>query len=146
MSHEYRTPLNAICGFSELMRDEKFGPIGNGRYREYANDIFESGSHLLGIVNDVLDMAKITAGHLTLRPDWMDVGEVLTLAIKIAGSKVAPWRIAIDGDIELGPVQLYADQRRLKQVMLNLLSNAIKFSPSDNSAYTQAWSGAVTMV
>jgi signal transduction histidine kinase len=129
MSHELRTPLNAICGFSEMLRDEILGPLGQEQYKEYAKDIYDSGAHLLDIINDVLDMAKISAGAMVFHPDWIDPGEPIGLAIKLANGKNGAGAIVTDsGGLDAVP-SLYVDERRLVQVLLNLISNAVKFSP-----------------
>jgi PAS domain S-box-containing protein len=130
MSHELRTPLNAICGFSEILKNEILGPLGHVRYKDYAQDIHDSGSHLLNIVNDVLDMAKIAAGAMVLHPEWIEPRDPIGLAIKLCASKIGSSAIRIDSDDLDAVPALYVDERRLVQVLLNLISNAVKFSPS----------------
>ncbi len=130
MSHELRTPLNAICGFSEMLENEILGPLGHERYREYAQDIHDSGTHLLNIISDVLDMAKISAGAMVFHPDWIDPRDSIGLAVKLCQAKTGSGAIRIDsGDLDAVPA-LYVDERRLAQVLLNLISNAVKFSTS----------------
>jgi signal transduction histidine kinase len=128
MSHELRTPLNAVIGFAELMRDETFGALGNERYRGYAADIHGSGTHLLAIINDILDLAKIDAGSMTLRELEFDLAALCRAALRI----VWPRAIASEITIALSEVpaqsRVWADERLLKQALLNLLSNAVKFS------------------
>jgi signal transduction histidine kinase len=128
MSHELRTPLNAVIGFAELMRDETFGALGNDRYRGYAADIHGSGTHLLAIINDILDLAKIDAGSMTLREYAFDLASLCRAALRI----VWPRAIAAEITIELSEAParslIWADERLLKQALLNLLSNAVKFS------------------
>jgi len=128
MSHELRTPLNAIIGFSEIIAHELFGPLGNEKYRDYMKDIHQSSLHLLSIINDVLDMSKIEAGKLELSREPLNIrsliGEVIRMMRELAesrGIKLAP--TLVDGDLEI-----WADERAMKQIFLNLLSNAIKFS------------------
>lgn len=128
MSHELRTPLNAINGFSEIMAGEMFGPLGDRRYRGYAADIHQSGQHLLSLINDILDMAKIEAGKLTLHYEAVSLNGLCNDAIRLMRGK------AMEAGLTLGLVapeamQIEADQRGLKQVMLNLISNAVKFTP-----------------
>ncbi|MDA7947715.1 MAG: ATP-binding protein [Hyphomicrobiaceae bacterium] len=128
ISHELRTPLNAIIGFSEVMENGLFGPIGNKKYLEYARDIHESGTYLLEVINDVLDMSKIEAGRLNLDIKSIDAGEIIKDSIRV----VAP--VAEERSIELKRVGLKqlnmrADKRSVKQILLNLLSNAVKFTP-----------------
>ena len=86
MSHELRTPLNAIIGFSEIMRDEVFGPVGNKRYRDYATDIHDSGAHLLGIVNDILDLVKVETGALTLVESEVSISAIVERALRLVES------------------------------------------------------------
>jgi signal transduction histidine kinase len=130
MSHELRTPLNAILGFSEIMKTESFGPMGNSRYAEYVADIHVSGSHLLSLINDVLDFSKSEAGHLELHEEELDVREILSESVRLIrpGAREAGIEIAMDLPSVAPPV--LADRRRLKQIALNLLSNAVKFTPA----------------
>ena len=128
MSHELRTPLNAINGFSEIMAGEMFGPLGDKRYKGYAADIHQSGQHLLSLINDILDMAKIEAGKLTLHYEAVSLNALCNDAIRLMRGK------AMEAGLTLGLVapetlQVEADHRGLKQVMLNLISNAVKFTP-----------------
>lgn len=128
MSHELRTPLNAINGFSEIMAGEMFGPLGDRRYKGYAADIHQSGQHLLSLINDILDMAKIEAGKLTLHYEAVSLNSLCNDAIRLMRGK------AMESGLTLGlvapeAVQVEADHRGLKQVMLNLISNAVKFTP-----------------
>ncbi|WP_336976650.1 PAS domain-containing sensor histidine kinase [Brevundimonas nasdae] len=131
MSHELRTPLNAINGFSEIMASELFGPL-NEKYKGYAGDILKSGQHLLSLINDVLDMAKIEAGKMTLHYEPVSLREVCEDAVRLMRGKVqeAGLKIAVEaGDLP----DIEADQRGVKQVMLNLISNAVKFTPEGGS-------------
>lgn len=127
MSHELRTPLNAINGFSEIMASELFGPL-NDKYKGYAADILKSGQHLLSLINDILDMAKIEAGKMTLHYEPVSLQTVCEDAVRLMRGKAqeAGLTIAIDA-ADLPPIQ--ADPRGVKQVMLNLISNAVKFTP-----------------
>jgi len=130
MSHELRTPLNAIIGFSDIMKKEMFGPIGNPGYREYANDINESGDHLLKLINDILDLSKIEAGKYELLEEYLHVDEIISstlrlLAVRASESSVET-RVELPEELPL----LYADERGLKQIFINLLSNAVKFTPA----------------
>jgi two-component system cell cycle sensor histidine kinase PleC len=129
MSHELRTPLNAILGFSEIIQKECFGPVGSSRYAEYASDIHSSGAHLLSLINDLLDVAKIEAGRMEIEPRALDARRIFDSALRIAGTRARERQqqllIRIDPD---APV-LYADERALKQILLNLVSNAVKFTP-----------------
>ena len=129
MSHELRTPLNAINGFSEIMAGEMFGPLGDPRYKGYAADILGSGQHLLSLINDILDMAKIEAGKLTLRYEDVRVKEVCQDAIRLMRGRAEEAELKISLEAENSP-DIEADYRALKQVMVNLLSNAVKFTPA----------------
>src|SRR5260221_3619036 len=130
MSHELRTPLNAILGFSEMIRDRLHGPEGATRYSEYAGDIHASGTHLLDLVNDVLDMSKIEAGHYQLHLEYVDIAKTAAACLSIMQSRACAKGIAIITDIAAGLPPIHADERAVKQVLLNLLTNAVKFSPN----------------
>jgi signal transduction histidine kinase len=128
MSHELRTPLNAIIGFSELLRAETFGPLPNGKYREDVGDIHASGGHLLGLVNDILQLSKIEADKMQVRTEPVLLGDAVANAMRVVRILAAKRdiRIEIHHDAALPPV--VADRIWLQQILLNLLSNAVKFS------------------
>ena len=128
MSHELRTPLNAIIGFSEIIRDALMGPV-SARYQEYARDICNSGSHLLSVINDTLDLSKIEVGQLDIYEETVDLSEVITACNRIVREKVRAGELELVVEISRDLPPLRADQRRLKQVFINLLSNAVKFTP-----------------
>ena len=128
MSHELRTPLNAINGFSEIMVGELFGPFGDKRYAEYAQDILNSGQHLLALINDILDMAKIEAGKLNLKFEPMRLEEVVEDAVRLMRNRAESAGLDLLVDMPDLP-EVEGDYRALKQVLLNLLSNAVKFTP-----------------
>jgi two-component system cell cycle sensor histidine kinase PleC len=127
MSHELRTPLNAVIGFSEIMAKELFGPIGNPQYKQYSTDIFDSGNHLLELINDILDMAKIEAGKLTLTPKPLDPSVAIEQAVRLTKRKAEEKGLSVVVDAEDLP-EIEADHRAVKQILLNLLSNAVKFT------------------
>ncbi len=127
MSHELRTPLNAIIGFSEIMDKELLGPIGTEQYKGYAHDIWESGNHLLLLINDILDMAKIEAGKFTLTPHPLQVLDLIESAVRMNKPGADNKNIPIMIDAENLP-DIEADARALKQMVSNLLSNAVKFT------------------
>jgi two-component system cell cycle sensor histidine kinase PleC len=129
MSHELRTPLNAILGFSEIIAQECFGPVGNPRYRDYAGDIHSSGAHLLSLINDLLDIAKIEAGRMDIAPNPLDAGRVFEIALKLIGTKAREKGQSLSIAVEPSAPALYADERALKQILINLVSNAVKFTP-----------------
>ena len=128
MSHELRTPLNAIIGFSEAIEREIFGPLGSQRYQEYAADIYESGIHLLNVINDILDLSKIEAGRFDLSEHEMDVRTVLNSASVIVKPRAQQAGVQLVIEAPDEELYLYADERALKQVLINLLANAVKFS------------------
>ena len=130
MSHELRTPLNAIIGFSEIMEKELLGPLGTGQYAEYAADIHQSGDHLLSIINDILDLAKIEAGKYELEETEVDLAEVIDLCCRLVGDRAEQSGHTLSVKVSEDQLSLYADQRALKQILLNLLSNAVKFTPN----------------
>ena len=137
MSHELRTPLNAINGFSEIMATEMFGPLGDARYKEYCQDILNSGQHLLALINDVLDMAKIEAGKMQMRFEAVDLEELCQDAVRLMRGRAEEAEIKLSS--ELGAdTALQADYRAIKQVLLNLLSNAIKFTPRGGKVAVKA--------
>jgi two-component system, cell cycle sensor histidine kinase PleC len=129
MSHELRTPLNAILGFSEIIAKECFGPAGSPRYKEYAGDIHSSGAHLLSLINDLLDVAKIEAGRMEIEPEELDVRKTFDTALKIIGAKARERHQELVIDVDPSAPGLYADERSLKQILINLVSNAVKFTP-----------------
>ncbi len=127
ISHELRTPLNAIIGFSEIMNERMFGPLGCDKYEEYSRDIYASGSYLLGVINDILDMSKIEAGRMTLRYETVNLRDILDETLRIISHQARDRDIEIAQDLS-SRLMLEADRRATKQVLLNLLSNAVKFS------------------
>lgn len=128
ISHELRTPLNAIIGFSDLMQRQVLGPIENEQYADYINDIFMSGSYLLELINDILDMSRIEAGRLTLETKRCNLKSLLDECLQIVAPQAEKNKINI-GSFSLDDIDLVIDHRAIKQVMLNLMSNAIKFTP-----------------
>jgi two-component system cell cycle sensor histidine kinase PleC len=128
MSHELRTPLNAIIGFAECMQDEVMGPLPD-RYKSYAEDILTSGNHLLGMVNDLLDMAKIEAGRYELREGRLRIGDTIDSSIRILGETAVRQGVTLTAVRDTqDDLRLKADERSFRQMLLNLLSNAIKFT------------------
>ena len=138
MSHELRTPLNAIIGFSEIMKTEAFGPLGSEQYVGYSSDIEDSGRHLLSIVNDILDVARIETGDFSLNEDQLEVDDLLQSVKRLTEG----WPAAKDRNIQIEAAddlpELWADARLTKQMVLNLLSNAVKFSPSGSTIFLKA--------
>lgn len=130
MSHELRTPLNAIIGFSDVMVNELFGPPGAPQYKDYATSIKESGLHLLAIINDILDTARIEAGHLNLDEGVVVVAGLIDGTIRLLRERADSAGLSVSADVPADIPSIRGDARRLRQVLLNLLSNAIKFTPS----------------
>jgi Amt family ammonium transporter len=129
MSHELRTPLNAIIGFSEIINGELFGPLGNEQYKEYVSDIHDSGSHLLSIINDILDLSKIEADSYDLAEDDLNVADVMIACERMIRTRAQSGQLNLTVDIEPDLPKLVADERALKQMLINLVSNAVKFTP-----------------
>jgi signal transduction histidine kinase len=129
MSHELRTPLNAIIGFSEIMFAEPYGPLGDKRYKQYAQDIHGSGGHLLSIINDILDLSKIEAGQAELNEEEVDLAALTAAVARIIQERAATAGITFHAESGEGLPWVRADRRALKQILLNLLSNAVKFTP-----------------
>lgn len=127
MSHELRTPLNAIMGFAQIMRNSLYGPLGDQRYDDYVKDILSSSSHLLTIINDILDMSEIEMGRMVLERHPTNLRELVEEMLNIAEPKAFTTGIHIETDLNATPM-IRADQRALKKVILNILSNAIKFT------------------
>jgi PAS domain S-box-containing protein len=128
VSHEIRTPLNAIIGFSEVMMSERFGPVGNDRYKDYLRDIHASGEHLVSLLNDLLDLSKIEAGKLELNFTSVNLNDVTQQVVALMQPQAARERIILRQALadNLPPIQ--ADIRSVRQIALNLLSNAVKFT------------------
>jgi PAS domain S-box-containing protein len=129
MSHELRTPLNAIIGFSELMRNEAFGPLGDEQYKVYAEDIFDSGSHLLSLICDILDLSKIEAGKLELNEEEVDVPHAIGVCRRIIDVRAEEAGLVLQTRLNRDLPYLRVDERAFKQIVLNLMSNAVKFTP-----------------
>jgi signal transduction histidine kinase len=128
MSHELRTPLNAIIGFSEVLGERMFGEL-NDKQAEYVQDILGSGRHLLSLINDILDLAKVEAGRTELEAEPFDLPAALDGCMTLVRERASRrgLTIALDVDARLG--EIVADERKVRQVVLNLLSNAVKFTP-----------------
>ena len=131
ISHELRTPLNAIIGFSDVINREVLGPIGSVKYREYAGDILSAGRHLLGLINNILDMSKIEAQKMELFEEIVDIAALAASCVKIVEGAAADGRVTLAVDIPAELPYLRGDEMRLRQILLNLLSNAVKFTPAE---------------
>jgi len=128
MSHELRTPLNAIIGFSEVLTDRMFGEL-NEKQDEYLKDIYASGTHLLSLINDILDLSKIEAGRMELELTDFDLPTAIENALMLIRERAGRRSIVLHTTIDNRLGQIQADERKVRQVVLNLLSNAIKFTP-----------------
>jgi signal transduction histidine kinase len=130
MSHELRTPLNAIIGFSDIIKEEMLGPVGNAKYGEYVRDINGSASHLLSVINDILDLSKIEFGSVPLNEEEVDLDTTIRACLAIVGERARNGGLTLDYlPLEQMPL-LWGEQRRIKQILINLLSNAVKFTPT----------------
>ena len=137
MSHELRTPLNAIIGFSEVLIERMFGEL-NDKQADYLADIHSSGRHLLSLINDILDLSKIEAGHMALDLEAFDVPAALGNAMSLVRERAQHHAIALDLVVAETVGEIVADQRKFKQILLNLLSNAVKFTPDGGRVTVQA--------
>src|SRR5258706_6783787 len=127
MSHELRTPLNAIIGFSEVIQKAIIGPLSE-RYRAYGADIFSSGTHLLGLINDILDLSKLEAGQFELHEEDVDIREAIEASMLLVGPQAEKSRVELSKAIDENLAFIRADDRRIRQILINLLSNAVKFT------------------
>tara|TARA_E500000318_G_scaffold16930_2_gene17135 strand:+ start:1640 stop:3859 length:2220 start_codon:yes stop_codon:yes gene_type:complete len=129
MSHEFRTPLNAILGFSEMLSQEVLGPVGTPAYKEYADAINDSGNHMLALVNDILDISAIEAGKRVIMKEEIGLLELLRESTVEVSKIAADKSINLEVGVPSAPLRLFADLRSVRQIILNLLSNAVKFTP-----------------
>ena len=129
VSHELRTPLNAIIGFSQIIAEGTFGEQDFERYRGYAQDIQNSGQHLLEVINDILDISKIEAGKLELREETMDVAGLVDSTLRLIRQRATEGHIRLQTDIPDCDCRIRGDKRLLRQMLLNLVANAVKFTP-----------------
>jgi PAS domain S-box-containing protein len=133
MSHELRTPLNAILGFSEVIQTQMLGPLGLAKYLEYAGDIHKSGTHLLDLINDLLDLAKIDAGKMELRESIVDLAGIVQDCFVLVQARAREGEVKLIAQTPREMNALRGDKRAIKQILLNFLSNAIKFTPVGGS-------------
>ena len=129
MSHELRTPLNAIIGFSEFMSSGSLGPDQIDKYREYSRDICEAGNHLLELINDILDLSKIEANRVGLTENPVNFGDVIEASVRFIEQPAQEAGLSLVQKVAHPLPPIFADKRKLKQVLVNLLSNALKFTP-----------------
>lgn len=139
MSHELRTPLNAIIGFAEIIKGEMFGPVGQAQYVEYANDIYDSGSLLLSLINDILDMSKIESGKRELAETNMDVDATVHSVVRLVAARAKMSKQHLTARVGRDMPDLRGEERAIKQVLTNLLTNAIKFTPEGGTVTLEAY-------
>jgi signal transduction histidine kinase/HAMP domain-containing protein len=128
MSHELRTPLNAIIGFSEILLSQMFGPLGSDKYHGYVKDIFDSGGHLLSVINNVLDLTKSQVGQLQLALDSVNLVQIVASCTTMMREQCARGELQLDVEAPQEAVMLVGDPAKLRQILLNLISNAVKFT------------------
>ena len=139
MSHELRTPLNAIIGFSEIIQTETLGPIGSVKYRDYATDIHESGRHLLDLINDILDLSKVESGLDELHEEDIEIPELAHSVWRLIQQRAEKQGVSLVLELPEEPPLLYADLRKMKQILVNLMSNAIKFTEAGGKVTMRVW-------
>jgi signal transduction histidine kinase len=143
ISHEIRTPLNAMTGFAEVIMAERFGPIGNERYREYVRDILNAGTHLISMLNDLLDLSKIETGQIELDLANVNLNDITQQCVGIMQPQASRARIIIRTSLTPSLPLVVADERSLRQIVLNLLSNSIRFTgPGGQVIVSSAFSDA----
>lgn len=138
MSHELRTPLNAIIGFSDIIRNGMLGDDSASKSMEYARYIYDSGNHLLDLINDILDLAKIEAGKLILHEQITDVGEIVDTCLMIIKDRADSGGLELKRRLTEPLPALNADGRKLRQILINLMSNAVKFTPDGGTISVEA--------
>lgn len=139
MTHELRTPLNAIIGFSDIIMSQTFGPVGNERYRNYAEDINSSGSHLLELINEILDYAKLESGRDSLFEEDFAIGEVVETVSRMFVNNAEQADVKLSILVPDDLPDIHADKRKLRQILINLLSNAIKFTKREGQVTLTIW-------
>ncbi len=137
MSHELRTPLNAIIGFSEVIKKGMFGPL-SARYCSYGGDIHESGTHLLNLINEILDLSKLEAGHFELHEENVDIASVIQTSRRLVEPLAEKGKVQLSEAAENDLPLIRADERRIRQVLINILSNAVKFTPEGGQVRVQS--------
>ena len=137
VSHELRTPLNSIIGFSELLKEQLVGPL-NEKQLHYVQNILQSAEHLLSIINDILDLSKVEAGMMEVKPEVISLKDLIESSLTMVGERAAKHRISLSMEIGEGIGTVRTDPTRLKQILFNLLSNAVKFTPDGGSVSVKA--------
>lgn len=139
MSHELRTPLNAIIGFSEILRTEAFGKLGHENYKEYSTDIHSAGEHLLQVINDILDVAKIEAGQLQLSEREISLENLVDACFRMLSVRASDAGVELVKEIPSDLPTVFADETRIKQILVNLISNAVKFTDAGGKITVRAY-------
>ncbi|MGE0745631.1 MAG: CHASE domain-containing protein [Rhodospirillales bacterium] len=139
VSHELRTPLNAVIGFSEVMISETLGPLGNRKYAEYAQDIHESGQHLLALINDILDLSKVESGSEELYEEDIHVPDMAKSLMTLMRHHAEKGKVVLLMELDQTLPKVAADKRKLKQILVNLLSNAVKFTKPGGNVILRGW-------
>jgi len=142
MSHDLRTPLNAIIGFAEVMKGELFGPLGAEKYNEYAHDIHQSGKNLLALVSDILDVSRIEAGEMEITSSEVDLEKTFADCFRLFQGERDKTDCALSHEVAADFPQLWADELRLKQILVNLISNSFKFTPNGGTIAVLAFVGS----
>jgi PAS domain S-box-containing protein len=137
MSHELRTPLNSIIGFADLLKEQVFGPL-NEKQLQYAQNILESGEHLLSLINDILDLSKVETGMLEVNLEQVNLEEMLRWSLTIQNERAKRHNISMNLEVDEGIGTIMTDPTRLKQILLNLVSNAVKFTSDGGSVTVRA--------
>lgn len=138
VNHELRTPLNAILGFSEVMQQERLGPLGNSKYQSYVKDIRDSGNYLLSIVNDLLELSRIEAGKLELNFTAVDLGEVVDYCMRMLAEDARKGSVTLRKEIAESSPHVVADLRAMRQIFMNLISNAVKYTNTGGEVVVSA--------
>jgi len=146
MSHELRTPLNAIIGFAEIISTETMGPIGTPAYVGYAGDIRDAGRHLLAIINDVLDLARVESGRMDVVRAPFDARKTVVSVVEMLQNQAAAKRHTLTTDRAAEPLIIEGDEHKVRQVLINLISNAVKFTPDGGVIQVAAMQGVNDMV
>ncbi len=138
LSHELRTPMNAVIGFADLIARESEGPIGNPFYKDFATNIRDSGQHLLELINEILDNVRAEAGQLVLNDEMVDLEQAVVFAIRLLTPRAGRAGIAIEAAVSPAARHLRGDEKRIRQILLNLLSNAVKYTPAGGRVMVEA--------
>lgn len=139
MSHELLTPLNAIIGFSETIKQQIFGPIGHEKYAGYVEDIGASGHHLYDLIKDMLDIIAIESHKMELYESTLDIGELVQDSMRYVRTRAELKGVKLSTEIKAAPTFIIADERRMKQILINLLTNAVKFTPQGGDVMLRVW-------